>query len=196
VGLAYGVHNWRTFTLVTGCFSMAGLLLWPFVPESARWLLSQGRQAEATAVVQRIAALNGTREPPVPLKVLQAKADPAAEAEEEGMSADAMVHKDADNIVLALPAPASRRGSCEIEAAAVECAVVGGAGTATVPGLPGSQQPGAVKRIGLLDVLRQPKLLVRTLVLVFTWAQAHCPDHCECHDSDQAAAAGSSTLQP
>jgi OCT family organic cation transporter-like MFS transporter 4/5 len=168
VGLAYGVHNWRNFTLITGCFSVAGLLLWPFVPESARWLLSQGRQAEATAVVQRIAALNGTRAPSVPLKVMQAKVDPAAEAEEEGMSADAMVHKDADNVVPALPAAASRRGSGEIEAAAVECAVVGGAGTATVPGLPGTQQPGA-RRIGLLHVLRQPKLLVRTLVLVFTW---------------------------
>jgi hypothetical protein len=169
VGLAYGVHNWRTFTIITGCFSVAGLLLWPFVPESARWLLSEGRQAEATAVVQRIAALNGTRAPPVPLKAMQARADPAAEAEEEGMAADAALHKDADTVVPALPSYTNRLGSGEIEAAAVECAVVGGAGTATVPGLPGTQQAGAGKRIGLLDVLRQPKLLVRTLVLVFTW---------------------------
>ncbi|KAF6253767.1 major facilitator superfamily domain-containing protein [Scenedesmus sp. NREL 46B-D3] len=108
VGLAYGVHNWRTFTIITGCLSLAGLLLWPSIPESARWLLSQGRQAEATAVVQRIAALNGTRAPPVPLRTMQARADPAA---------------------------ASWRR----------------------------------RRIGLLDVLRQPRLLVRTLVLVFTW---------------------------
>lgn len=171
VGLAYGVHNWRTFTIITGCLSVAGLLLWPFIPESARWLLSQGRQAEATAVVQRIAALNGTRAPPVPLRTMQPKVDLAAEAEEAGMSAadaDAALHKDADAVVLALPGANAGADGGEIEAAATECAVVGGAGAATVPGL---QQPGAkaAKRIGLLDVLRQPKLLVRTLVLVFTW---------------------------
>jgi hypothetical protein len=158
VGIAFGVHNWRIFTIITGCMSVAGLLLWPFIPESARWLLSQGRQAEATAVVQRIAALNGTKPPPVPLRNMQIKVDPAAEAEEAGMAADAALHKDAEAV------PVSSAGS-EIAAAAVECAVVGGAGAATVPGL----QPAAVKRIGLLDVLRQPKMLVRTLVLVFTW---------------------------
>jgi hypothetical protein len=166
VGLAYGVHNWRTFTIITGCFSVAGLLLWPFIPESARWLLSQGRQAEATAVVQRIAALNGTKAPPVPLKTMQPKPDPE-DCEEAGMSADAGLHKDADSVQApALPAGNTVRDGGEIVAAGTECAVVGGAGVATVPGL---QQPGAVKRIGLLDVLRQPKLLVRTLVLVFTW---------------------------
>jgi hypothetical protein len=50
-----------------GATNVAALLLWPFISESARWLLSQGRTAEAAVVLCKIAQHNGTRMPEEPL---------------------------------------------------------------------------------------------------------------------------------
>eukprot|EP00775_Hariotina_reticulata_P004351 gene4351-4604_t len=67
VGLAYALPNWRHLTIAAGAVNVAALLLWPFISESARWLMSQGRTAEATAVLCTIAKHNGSQLPPQPL---------------------------------------------------------------------------------------------------------------------------------
>lgn len=58
VALAYALPAWQHFVLAAACINAAVLLLYPFVSESARWLLTQGRTDEATAILQRIAKAN------------------------------------------------------------------------------------------------------------------------------------------
>lgn len=38
VGLAYALPHWRYLTLAAAALNAAGLLLYPFIPESARWV--------------------------------------------------------------------------------------------------------------------------------------------------------------
>ncbi|XP_051029264.1 solute carrier family 22 member 13 [Phodopus roborovskii] len=57
-GLAYGVRNWRLLQIIgtTPVFLLA-FYFW-VLPESARWLLSQGRIEEAKQLVQKAASVN------------------------------------------------------------------------------------------------------------------------------------------
>ncbi|KAH9505323.1 hypothetical protein Btru_058343 [Bulinus truncatus] len=59
-GAAYGLRDWQTLQLVTG--GATGILfpIWWFIPESPRWLLSQGRHKEARVILERIAKSNKT----------------------------------------------------------------------------------------------------------------------------------------
>ncbi|XP_034077836.1 solute carrier family 22 member 13-like [Gymnodraco acuticeps] len=63
-GIAYLIRDWRILQLVL--FSPLLVLftrfLW-FLPESARWLITQGRKEEALKELQRAARLNGTTVP-------------------------------------------------------------------------------------------------------------------------------------
>jgi OCT family organic cation transporter-like MFS transporter 4/5 len=63
VALAYALPNWQHLVLAAACVNVAALLLYPVVSESARWLLSQGRTDEATAILQRIAKGNSSSMP-------------------------------------------------------------------------------------------------------------------------------------
>jgi hypothetical protein len=55
--------TWRGQAFAVAVVNAAVLLLWPLIPESGRWLLAQGRKAEALHVLERFARLNGTRPP-------------------------------------------------------------------------------------------------------------------------------------
>nr|CBN81997.1 Solute carrier family 22 member 13 [Dicentrarchus labrax] len=59
-GIAYLIHNWRILQLVLLCplVLVLGFLYW-FLPESARWLLAQGRKEEALKELRRAARVNG-----------------------------------------------------------------------------------------------------------------------------------------
>ncbi|XP_038828961.1 solute carrier family 22 member 13-like [Salvelinus namaycush] len=62
-GIAYGVRDWRILQLVL--FSpvlFLGVFYW-ILPESARWLMTQGRQEEARQEVRRAARVNGREIP-------------------------------------------------------------------------------------------------------------------------------------
>ncbi|WIA42349.1 hypothetical protein OEZ86_008360 [Tetradesmus obliquus] len=63
VGLAWALPHWRNLTLAAGLLTAGSLLLFPWVPESARWLLSKGQQSEATQLLHRISISNGTSMP-------------------------------------------------------------------------------------------------------------------------------------
>eukprot|EP00882_Tetradesmus_deserticola_P030011 GHRQ01033663.1.p1 GENE.GHRQ01033663.1~~GHRQ01033663.1.p1 ORF type:complete len:211 (-),score=47.02 GHRQ01033663.1:679-1311(-) len=67
VALAVGLPAWGHLALVAGAINIAAMLLYPFIPESARWLLSQGKQQQATELLQAIAAANGGHMPQQPL---------------------------------------------------------------------------------------------------------------------------------
>ncbi|XP_036409921.1 solute carrier family 22 member 13-like [Megalops cyprinoides] len=57
-GIAYGVRDWRTLQLVLSAPVLAlGIYYW-ILPESARWLLTQGKQEEAKAVILKAAQAN------------------------------------------------------------------------------------------------------------------------------------------
>uniref|UniRef100_A0A7M4E7U6 Solute carrier family 22 member 20-like n=1 Tax=Crocodylus porosus TaxID=8502 RepID=A0A7M4E7U6_CROPO len=58
-GLAYGVQDWRHLQLAISAPFLAFLLGAWWVPESARWLLVQGRTKEALRNLQRVARVNG-----------------------------------------------------------------------------------------------------------------------------------------
>ncbi|KAM9337190.1 solute carrier family 22 member 13-like [Symphorus nematophorus] len=63
-GIAYGIRNWRILQLVlfTPVLPLLGVLYW-FLPESARWLMTQGRKEEAQKELQRVARVNGRKVP-------------------------------------------------------------------------------------------------------------------------------------
>ncbi|KAF5903594.1 solute carrier family 22 member 13 [Clarias magur] len=60
-GLAYGIRNWRTLQLVMSApIAVLGVYFW-ILPESARWLLTQGRQEEAKKIILNAARINGRK---------------------------------------------------------------------------------------------------------------------------------------
>ncbi|KAM9337191.1 solute carrier family 22 member 13-like [Symphorus nematophorus] len=58
-GIAYFIHNWRILQLVLFCplVLVLGMFYW-FLPESGRWLMTQGRKEEAKKELRRAAKVN------------------------------------------------------------------------------------------------------------------------------------------
>ncbi|XP_050996239.1 solute carrier family 22 member 13 [Acomys russatus] len=80
-GLAYGVRNWRLLQII-GTTPVFLLVFYFWVlPESPRWLLSQGRTEEAKQLVQKAALVNRRPIPPELLnKLVSEKAGPSGNA--------------------------------------------------------------------------------------------------------------------
>ncbi|NP_957143.1 solute carrier family 22 member 4 [Danio rerio] len=62
---AYFIRSWRWLVLTNALTGLLYFPLWWFIPESPRWLLSQGRTAEAEAVLRRAAEKNRVTAPEV-----------------------------------------------------------------------------------------------------------------------------------
>ncbi|XP_070842421.1 solute carrier family 22 member 13-like [Chaetodon trifascialis] len=63
-GIAYLIRNWRILQLVlfSPLILMLGIFYW-ILPESARWLITQGRKEEAIKEIRRAAKVNGRKVP-------------------------------------------------------------------------------------------------------------------------------------
>ncbi|KAK2828099.1 hypothetical protein Q5P01_019133 [Channa striata] len=66
--IAYGIREWRTLLAVLSTTSVVYIPLWWFIPESPRWLITQGRAEEAEAIVRDAARKNKVTAPPVIFK--------------------------------------------------------------------------------------------------------------------------------
>ncbi|XP_046583398.1 organic cation transporter protein-like [Haliotis rubra] len=62
--LAYALRDWQHLQLVVSVPPVLMLFMWWFIPESARWLLSRGRDAEAEQIIRKAAEVNGVDLPP------------------------------------------------------------------------------------------------------------------------------------
>ncbi|XP_071754759.2 solute carrier family 22 member 13-like [Centroberyx gerrardi] len=71
-GMAYWIRNWRILQLVlfSPMLLILGVLYW-ILPESARWLMTQGRKEEVQKEVRRAARVNGRKVPEALLDKLE-----------------------------------------------------------------------------------------------------------------------------
>ncbi|XP_067674871.1 organic cation transporter protein-like [Haliotis asinina] len=56
---AYFLRDWKYLQLAVSAPSALMLIMWWFIPESPRWLLSRGRDAEAERIIRKAAEVNG-----------------------------------------------------------------------------------------------------------------------------------------
>ncbi|XP_034535334.1 solute carrier family 22 member 4-like, partial [Notolabrus celidotus] len=70
--IAYAIREWRTLMAVLAATSVVYIPLWWFIPESPRWLLTQGRVEEAEAIVRDAARKNKVEAPVVIFKDFEA----------------------------------------------------------------------------------------------------------------------------
>uniref|UniRef100_A0A665VFH1 Solute carrier family 22 member 5-like n=1 Tax=Echeneis naucrates TaxID=173247 RepID=A0A665VFH1_ECHNA len=66
--IAYGIREWRTLLAVLSATAVLYIPLWWFIPESPRWLITQGRMKEAEAIVRDAARKNKIEAPSVIFK--------------------------------------------------------------------------------------------------------------------------------
>ncbi|OQV14605.1 Carcinine [Hypsibius exemplaris] len=74
-GLAYLIRDWRYFALSTSLPFALFFLVFLFIPESPRWLLSVGKFAEAERIIRKIAGANGVVLPVNYMETLKMQSD-------------------------------------------------------------------------------------------------------------------------
>ncbi|XP_035223452.1 organic cation transporter protein-like [Stegodyphus dumicola] len=74
--IAYLARSWVTLGLITSSVTLVYLLYWKMLPESPRWLVSQGKYDEALVIMTKVAEKNGKPHDP---KVLSQKIEKLGE---------------------------------------------------------------------------------------------------------------------
>ncbi|XP_028290854.1 solute carrier family 22 member 13-like [Gouania willdenowi] len=76
-GVAYLIRDWRILHMVlfSPVLLLLGIFFW-ILPESARWLITQGRKDEAIRLIRRVAQVNGRKVPDDMLDKLEVEASP------------------------------------------------------------------------------------------------------------------------
>lgn len=89
--VAYLSRSWITLAIATSSCAVPLLFYWKLLPESPRWLLSQGRLQEASSILRKVALRNGVQPPPdldAKLKKVQLKISADEESEQSGSALD------------------------------------------------------------------------------------------------------------
>ncbi|XP_050086267.1 organic cation transporter protein-like [Anopheles aquasalis] len=86
-GFAYYIHEWRMLQIALTLPGVLFLCYWWFIPESARWLLSNGRPTEAINLIERAARSNGLTVPQEALDKLLEEDKATNQAQEESNEA-------------------------------------------------------------------------------------------------------------
>ncbi|KAL6470503.1 hypothetical protein MHYP_G00216220 [Metynnis hypsauchen] len=75
--IAFAIRDWRTLLRVLSGLTLVYIPFWWFIPESPRWLISQGRVEEAEAIVKDAAKKNKVTPPDIIFKESEANMMPA-----------------------------------------------------------------------------------------------------------------------
>ncbi|KAG1713911.1 Lactosylceramide 1,3-N-acetyl-beta-D-glucosaminyltransferase [Nymphon striatum] len=67
IGLSYVVHDWRYVQGITCIPALLFILYFRFLPESPRWLISEGKYIEADQEIRKLAMWQGKRQAPIDL---------------------------------------------------------------------------------------------------------------------------------
>ena len=78
--IGYFVNDWSMFQLVVSIFMLATSLSWFLLPESPRYLISKGKVAQVTKVLEKAAKRNGVK---LSAEVMAGKKDFVEEKKEE-----------------------------------------------------------------------------------------------------------------
>ncbi|CAK1592856.1 unnamed protein product [Parnassius mnemosyne] len=81
--IALGVADWKIYTLITSVPLAMAIFTPCVVPESARWLISQGRIDEAIKILKKCERINGKKIPDAVLKEFRDTATEIAKSEQE-----------------------------------------------------------------------------------------------------------------
>nr|AEB00643.1 glucose transporter 1 [Penaeus vannamei] len=85
--IALAIADWQTFAIIIHAIQFLSIIFIWVIPESARWLLSQGRVEDTLKILQRVAKINGMAVTPEMMQELKAYSEKQAASQNSRMGA-------------------------------------------------------------------------------------------------------------